>query len=91
MTINEALSYMKLLKLRHSELTALRGDNKSERMYLREKEYIDKPLYSVSKIDQMAMKVAKEIRLLDASIKRANAVCPIDYTPNETVLEEVIT
>lgn len=88
MTINDGLSYMKLLKQRHKELTDLRDINKSERVYLRDnKDYVEKPTYDVKAIDKMAMKVAKEIRKLDSAIKTANAIKIIDYDADDSVFE----
>ena len=90
MTINEGLAYMKTLKARHKELVDLRGENKSERIYMRnEKDFIEKPAYDVKAVDKKAQAVAKEIRLLDSAIKKANAITPIDFTANENVFEAV--
>jgi len=90
MTINEGLAYMKTLKIRHKELVDLRGENKGDRMYLREnKDYIEKPNYDVKAIDKKAQAVAKEIRLLDGAIKRANAVTDLTFTPDESVFDGI--
>lgn len=90
MTINEGLAYMKTLKTRHKELVDLRGENKSERMYMREsKDYVDKPVYDVRAVDKQAQAVAKEIRLLDSAIKKANAVTDIDFKTNESVFDAI--
>lgn len=90
MTINEGLALMKTLKARHKELVYLRGETKSERMFMRsEKDYIEKPVYDVKAVDKMAQGVAKEIRLLDSAIKKANAVTPIEFTANDSVFEAI--
>lgn len=90
MTINEGLAYMKTLKARHKELVDLRGDNKSERIFMRsEKDFVEKPVYDVRAVDQKAQVVAREIRLLDSAIKKANAVTDIVFTPEENVFESI--
>ncbi len=90
MTINEGLAYMKTLKARHKELVDLRGESKSERVYMRsEKDYVEKPVYNVKTVDKKAQAVAKEIRLLDSAIKKANAITDIEFTANENVFEAI--
>lgn len=91
MTINEGLSYLKLLKQRHQELVELRKQNKDERVFgiRTEKEYIERPAYDIKAIDRKAVAVAKEIRILDAAIKKANALVEIDFKANESVFEGI--
>ena len=93
-TINEGLAWMKTLRARHAELVALRDSNadRQRRFYGADagKEIVKEPVYDVKALDKLVAGVAKEIRLLDAAIKRTNAVTPIaGYTQNEDALGEL--
>lgn len=88
MTINEGLALQKALKQRHAELTQLRNQNANAQRYRNpgSAEVVEQPLYDVKKVDTMLVKIAKEMRLLDASIKAANAKTVIDFNHDETSL-----
>lgn len=92
-TISEGIQNLKLLKERYSELVTLRNQNSG-----RETRYFgataDKsrdivPVYDVKALDRQVVRVAAEIRKLDASIKRANATTLVDYLWDDSVLGSV--
>lgn len=88
MTINEGLALQKALKQRHTELTQLRNQNANAQRYRNPgiPEVVEQPLYDVKKLDTMLVAIAKEMRLLDSSIKSANAHNHIVFEHNEAVL-----
>ena len=90
-TLNEGLAWLKTLRARHGELVALRNQNaeKETRFYgANDDKQIEKtPTYDVKKLDALIGRVAKEVRVLDAAIKRTNALTPIaGYDQNEDAL-----
>jgi hypothetical protein len=90
-TINEGLSWLKTLRARHGELVALRNQNaeKETRFYgaNADKSTEKVPVYDVKALDRLIGGVAKEIRLLDAAIKRTNATTTIGgYDQNEDAI-----
>ena len=93
-TLNEGLAWMKVLRQRHAELVTLRDRNsESERRFFcsnAAKEVLKAPTYDVKALDKLISGVAKEIRILDAAIKRTNAVTEIlGYTQDEAALGEL--
>lgn len=93
-TINEALSWQKTLKLRHAELVALRDENShtTTRRYGLggDKEKTTDPVYDVKQLDRMITRVARESRLLDQAIKATNAVTTVvGYEQDDDVLGEL--
>lgn len=93
-TISEALSCMKTLKERHSELVALRNENSQTRTrhygMAADKSETTQPTYEVKKLDALVSQVAKEMRKLDVAIKAANAKLNVpNYDWDEAVLGEV--
>ena len=93
MTISEALGWMKVLKARHAELVALRNENSNVRTtrYSREDPVVvEEPKYDAKALDRRITLIAREMRLVDEAIKRANAVTPIgDYARDDNVLGEL--
>lgn len=92
LTISEALGWKKTLEGRHSELVQLRNANANVRMqrYGREEpEVIQKPEYDVKALDKRVTLLAREIRLVDEAIKRANAQTLTEFTRDEAVLGEL--
>lgn len=94
LTLNEALTTLKTLKARHSELTALRDRNSETetRFYgaNADKSTVKEPTYDVKALDRLVASVAKEIRLLELAIKRTNArVLVEDYEWNDSKLGEI--
>ena len=90
-TISEALGWQKTLKERHNELVGLRNENAhNERRYLgaNADKVIEKtPVYDVKKLDVLIGNVAKEMRLLDAALKKTNAtVNVVGYSQDDAVL-----
>lgn len=90
-TLNEGLAWMKVLRARHAELVALRNQNaeKETRFYgaNADKQVEKAPVYDVKKLDALVGRVAKEVRLLDAAIKRTNATTEIGgYDQSEDAL-----
>ena len=93
-TISEALGWMKTLKERHSELTSLRNENSfHERRYIganADKSVEKNPLYDAKKLDTVIGNLAREMRVLDAKIKKTNAtVNVVEYDQNEDVLGQL--
>lgn len=95
LTINEGLTTLKTLKARYAELVALRDRNSETetRFYGRDtatKEVIKEPTYDVKKLDKTVTSVAKQVRLLENAIKRANSQTEIaDYEWSEDALGTV--
>ncbi len=93
-TISEALGWLKTLRERHGELVALRNENSATQTRHYgvggDKETTKTPVYEVKKLDALISQVAREIRKLDAAIKKANATLDVpDYEMDEDVLGEV--
>lgn len=93
-TLNEWLAWLKTLRGRHSELVNLRNQNaeKETRFYgaNADKQVEKVPTYDVKALDRLIGGVAKEVRLLDAAIKRQNAVTKIEgYDQRDDVLGEI--
>jgi hypothetical protein len=94
LTISEALSWKKTLDARYKELVGLRDQNSyTETRYFgaaADKSTTRKPTYSVKELDKLIGRVAREIRLLDTAIKKANSTLEVpDYDQNDKVLGEV--
>lgn len=94
MTINEALTWQKTLKERHTELVGLRNENSHSTTRWRgvggDKDVTTQPTYDVKALDKMITAVARDMRLLDMALKSTNAVTPvIGYTQNDAVLGEL--
>lgn len=92
-TISEGIQNLKLLRERHAELVALRDKNavKETRFYgaSSDKEKFIEPVYDVKKLDQLVTRVACEIRKLDASIKKANTNCVVEYEWDDAAFGQV--
>jgi hypothetical protein len=93
-TINEGLAWLKTLKKRHEELLNLRNDNAHrERRFFgasADKEIVKEPVYDVKVLDKAVTRVAREIRLLEQSLKSTNAKTPIEnYEQDDAVLGEL--
>lgn len=94
LTINEALVWAKTLKDRHSELVSLRNQNSFEtRTYLgqnADKEIVKSATYDVKVLDKMITRLAKEMRMLEQSIKATNATTQVvGYVQDDSVLGEL--
>lgn len=91
MTISEALTYIKSLKARHSQLMQLQQENSYESTrYAGEKGVVVKtPQYIVKNVDKKINLVAGEIRKLEMAIKKANAITEISYQENEDVFSAI--
>lgn len=95
LSINEALIWLKTLKERHAELTALRNENSASTRrrfgMAGDKEEVRTPVYDVKALDKLVTQLAREVRKLDQQIKATNAqVKVIGYTQDDSVLGEVI-
>ncbi len=81
-TVSEALGLLKALNERHSELVALRNENAHrERRFMGmggDKVLEKVPVYNVKALDKTVNRLALEVRRLDASIKRHNAVTTLE-------------
>lgn len=91
MNISEALSWKKVLTQRHAELVRLRDANSNQTRYRipGQADQIEEPLYDVKLLDKRVTLIAREIRLVDESIKRTNAKTEVDVTRDEDVLGEL--
>ena len=93
-TISEALGVMKTLKARAAELIALRNGNAREvqRFYGNETtpREVQKPEYDAKALDKQITLLARELRLCEAAIKRANAQTTLEnYQWDDAVLGEL--
>jgi hypothetical protein len=93
-TISEALTWKKTLQERHAELVNLRNENSAstKRFYgvAGDKNEVKTPVYEVKKLDLLITQVARELRLVDNAIKKANAKLTVPgYDQNDSVLGEV--
>jgi len=93
-TISEALSWKKTLQIRHAELVNLRNQNStSETRYYGanvDKERIITPVYDIKALDSLVGSLAREMRLLDQAIKKANQVTELEsYLQDDSVLGEL--
>jgi hypothetical protein len=92
MTISQALSWMKTLNTRHTELVALRNQNsvRQERLFGESQTVKTEPVYDVKKLDKLVSSLAREVRKLDEAIKTTNATVEVaGYTKDEAVLGEI--
>lgn len=90
MTLNEGLTFIKLLKQRHAELSRLQQQNaKKSTHYYAENPIVDEPTYDVKELDKKINNLASEIRHLDSAIKKTNAITDIvDYVdPGDGIFE----
>lgn len=92
-TISEGINFLKTLTQRHGELTRLRDQNSTvtHRRYgtATESEKIE-PTYDAKKLDRRITLIAREIRLCNDAIKRANAQTRLDgYEIRDEVLGEL--
>jgi hypothetical protein len=93
-TINEALTWLKTLKERHTELVGLRNENSAAitRRYGvgGDKDVTKQPVYDVKALDRMITRVAREIDRLEQAIKVTNATTTVmAYEKDEAVLGEL--
>lgn len=93
-TISELLGLQQTTKTRYNELVSLRNANShEERRYYGandDKVIEKKPTYSVVKLDKLIARLAREMRLQDAAIKKANATITVDgYEWDDTILGEL--
>lgn len=93
-SVSEALSWKKTLQARHAELVGLRNQNSTQetRYYGAnvDKERIITPVYDVKALDTLISGLAREMRLLDQSIKKSNQVTSLeDYLQDDSVLGEL--
>lgn len=91
MTISEALGWKKTLQQRHAELVRLRDQNSSTRiMHYGENREEVKPEYDVKKLDRRITLLAREVRLCDEAIKKANAATVLEgFERRDEVLGEL--
>jgi hypothetical protein len=94
LTINEALVWAKTLKDRHGELVQLRNQNSFEtRTYLganADKEIVKSATYDVKVLDKMITRLAREMRMLEQSIKATNATTHVlNYVQDDAALGEL--
>lgn len=93
-TINEALTWLKTLRERHTELVSLRNENSATvRRFLgahADKETVREATYSVKDLDKMVTRVAREVQKLEQAIKVTNATTTVTgYDKDEAVLGEL--
>lgn len=93
-TISEALSWRKTLEARYTDLVGLRNANShTETRYYganSDKERTIQPRYDVVGLDGIVSGLAREIRLLDMAVKRANNTVQLEnYLQDDDVLGEL--
>lgn len=93
-TISEALTWQKVLKERHAELTELRNSNtvRTTRLYgaNADRTQIVEVLYDAKVLDKTITRLAAETRNLDNAIKRINATTIVaGYNQDDSVLGEL--
>jgi len=93
-TINEALTWLKTLRERHTELLQLRNENSAvinRRFGVGgDKEIERKPVYDVKALDKLVTRVAREIQALEHAVKVTNATTKVTgYEKDEAVLGEL--
>lgn len=91
MNISEAISWKKTLTGRHAELVQLRNANATTTRYRipGQPDEVKEPVYDAKALDKRITLIAREIRLVDESIKRVNAATQVDIQRNEDVLGEL--
>ena len=96
-TISEGLAWQKTLAKRRAELVQLR-DRSATRQF-RAEGYgatpvvgtVTEPVYDAKELDKTIARIAKEERLLESSIKRANASTTLPgFEINDEVLGELV-
>lgn len=93
-TINEALTWLKTLRERHTELVALRNENSATHTrrfgVAGDKETERKPVYDVKALDKMVTRVAREVQKLEQAVKITNATTKVTgYEKDDAVLGEL--
>lgn len=92
-TISEALGWRKVLSKRLEGLEQLRNLNSAEvSTYFRESAapVVKKPTYDAKALDRIIAGLHREMRLLDAAVKKANAETRVDYVVEDSVLGELV-
>jgi hypothetical protein len=93
-TISELLGVQQQVKTRYNELVQLRNQNSNIETHYRgqnaDKSIDRKPTYSVVKLDKLIARLARELRLIDAALKKTNASTIVDgYDWEDVVLGEI--
>ena len=91
MTISEGLNWLKTLTSRHAELVRLRDANSATRINRYGDDKVEiKPEYDAKKLDRRITLLAREIRLCNDAIKKANATLALPgYEQRDEVLGEL--
>jgi hypothetical protein len=92
MTISESLGWLKTLQSRHAELVNLRNQNSAVQRHRYGNDNVQEiqPQYNAKALDKRITLIAREIRLLDEAIKRANAQTVVQgYERRDEVLGEL--
>jgi len=93
-TLSQGLAWMKTLRVRHSELVALRDRNSSERIRRwgeTKEDIVEKPVYDVKGLDKMINRLALELRRLDDAMKVTNAKTIVEnYKRDDEILGELV-
>jgi hypothetical protein len=92
-TLSQGLAWMKTLRVRYTELVALRDRNSAERIRRwgeTKEDIVEKPVYDVKELDRMINKIGLELRKLDDAIKVTNAITTVvNYKRSDEVLGEL--
>ena len=90
MTISEALSWQQTLKQRHAELINLRNANAQKTSRYGETTTLTTPTYDAKALDKRVTLLARELRLLNDSIKKVNATTVVPgFDRDDEVLGEL--
>ena len=98
MTINQALSFLKILKQRKAELENLRSQVSTSRTdsyfgdnYDKKRDSVVTPQFDVKLVDRKVVELANAIYLIDSSIKQANATTKVDLEIDRDKLLEPLS
>lgn len=90
-TISEGLTWLKTLEKRHAELVRLRDANaRSTSSSFNGAVTTQKPEYDAKELDKRITLLARELRLCETAIKKANAVTVLEYHQDDNVLGELV-
>jgi len=93
-TISQGLAWLKTLNERHGELVSLRNQNSARNTVHyganADKHQTIEPKYDVVELDKLITRVAREIRVLNESIRHTNETVKVKgYERNDDVLGEL--
>ena len=91
LTINKALSLLKIIRYRIGELKELRSEISTKETFMGQTNKIVEPQYDVKTVDRKIVRLEKAIFEIDSSIKGSNAIVQIDVSIDENEIFEPLT